>query len=103
MQILGTRPKDFYLGTGDAALTGQHSLEKDPRNHTCKTAEMLVSRWGRKGCIWQNRNTVQFRDVGSDALEQAGQESRNPAEVGLQVLTSCSEIKRKNNPMGKDT
>ena len=28
MQVLGTRPKDFYLGTGDTALTGQHSLEK---------------------------------------------------------------------------
>lgn len=49
MQILNTKPKDFYLGTGDAALTGQYSLEKDPRNHTCKTAEMLVIQVGEEG------------------------------------------------------
>lgn len=90
MKILGTRPKGIYLGTGDTALTGQHSLEKmgKERLHSVK----------------RKYREMQFRDMGLDVPEQAdGPESMNQGEVGLEVLTPFSKIVRRNKNMGKDT
>lgn len=70
MKILGTRPKDIYLGTGDTALTGQHSLEKmgKERLHSVK----------------RKYREMRFRDMGLDVPEQAdGPESMNRGKWAL--------------------
>lgn len=81
MQILGTRPKDFYLGTGGVALTVPHRgcgtnrtilFGKGSKElHLWEISEMVVMQVGEEGLhpVKQKHQDMQFRDLGLDARE----------------------------------